>query len=170
MKDLVNTVSAKLLERLFKGAELYAQKGQSVCACRILEILEDNDKIRYKVGWLGKDKEITSISIVDSEDLVRKKLPFSRSTLKSFIRETTSRSGPWVIHENIAKKHGISSEPPEELRNKLSVHKGQHRMKGDPKNSGKKRRKGDGVFVERSSLMQKRAKRGILMKSGFDFH
>ncbi|CAA6660158.1 unnamed protein product [Spirodela intermedia] len=132
LKDLVNSVSAKLLERLFKGADLYAQKGKSVCACRILEILEDDDKIRYKVGWFGKDKEITSISVVDSEDLVRKKLPFSRSTLKSFIREATSRSGPWVIHENMAKKH---------------VQKGQHRMHGGQKNSGKKRRKSEEELI-----------------------
>uniref|UniRef100_A0A1D1ZJD0 DDT domain-containing protein DDB_G0282237 n=3 Tax=Anthurium amnicola TaxID=1678845 RepID=A0A1D1ZJD0_9ARAE len=171
LKDLVYSISTKLQERSFKGAELYAWKEQSVCACRILNILEDDVNIRYEVGWFDKNKKVTSTSIVDSDGLMRKKLPFSRSTLKSFMRESTSRSSPWVIHEKLAKKHGISTEPPGELRNKLSAQNGScgtkdgHRINGDKKrllgavdeNNNKKRKKKENGILERLLPLEKKA-------------
>ncbi|XP_078434325.1 DDT domain-containing protein [Wolffia australiana] len=143
LKDLLDSVSAKLSKRLFKGAEVFAQRGQSVSACRILEILEDKDITRFKVGWFDKSRQITSNSIVDSEALIRKKLPFSRGTLKSFIREMTSRSCPWVVYEDIATKHGISCEAPAELRDRLSVFKGQRWKNVDQKKKGLKRKRSE---------------------------
>ncbi|MQM01478.1 hypothetical protein Taro_034233 [Colocasia esculenta] len=172
LKHLVNSISTKLQERLFKGAELFARKEQSVCACRILKILENEDRICYEVGWLDKNKDITSTSIVSSDELMHKKLPFSRSTLKSFIRESTSRSAPWVIHEKLAKKYNIPIAPPEYLRSKLSVQnkssntKLHHRIDGDKKNilgTGdknmiKKRKKAENGTSERLLLVEEKAK------------
>ena len=150
LKDLVDSVSAKLLDRLFKGAELFAKKGDCIHACKILDILEDKKHtIRYKVGWFERDKEITGTSVVDSKDLVRKKLPFSRGTLKSFIRESTSRSCPWVVYDNVAKKHGVSSEPPDELRDKINSDKGQRLLK-----IGQKRKADQWVKKGRLSLIK----------------
>ncbi|KAE8669537.1 DDT domain-containing protein, putative isoform 3 [Hibiscus syriacus] len=39
--------------------------------------------------------------------------------------ESTCRSIPWVIHEKLAQKHGISTDPPEELRSRFFFQDGQ---------------------------------------------
>ncbi|XP_026662028.2 DDT domain-containing protein DDB_G0282237-like isoform X2 [Phoenix dactylifera] len=132
LKDLVNEIYIKLQERLFEGLELHGRKEQSVFACKILMILDDGHNMQYKVGWVDKGKKVTDTSIIKAEDLIRKKPPFSRNILKAFIRESTSKSAPWVVHENLAKKHGISTEFPEELRDKLTIRNGKER-----KNAGR---------------------------------
>ncbi|KAK9162101.1 hypothetical protein Syun_003003 [Stephania yunnanensis] len=65
------------------------------------------------------DKKITGRSTVSSDDLIKKKLPFGREVLKSFIRESTSQNGPWIIHEKLAKKFNISTELPMELQDEM---------------------------------------------------
>ncbi|KAK9095902.1 hypothetical protein Sjap_021399 [Stephania japonica] len=119
LMDLVNTISKKLQENLAEGAELYARKEQSICPCKILRVLKDSEKSRYEVGWTDKDKKIIGRSTVNSDDLIKKKLPFSREVLKSFIRESTSQNGPWIIHEKLAKKFNISTELPVELQEEM---------------------------------------------------
>lgn len=136
---------------MLEGAELHGRKENSVCPCRILKVVEkDVDNISYEVGWLDKNKKVTGTSIVKAVDLLHKKLPFSRDVLKSFIRESTSRSTPWVVHEKLARKYGISTEPPEELQEKKSIRDGylsrneQRRKNKDAENgvaSKNKRRK-----------------------------
>lgn len=86
---------------------------------KVLE--EEADKTQYQVAWLDKEKKVTGNEVVDGDDLIKKRLPYSRDVLKSFIRESTYRSVPWVLHEELAQKHGISIDPPEEIAFKMSV-------------------------------------------------
>ncbi|XP_077249744.1 DDT domain-containing protein isoform X2 [Tasmannia lanceolata] len=135
LKDLVNKISTRLQEQILEGAEFYGRKEESACPCKILKVLEvDGGNIRYEVGWFGKNKKITDTSIVNSDDLIRKKLPFSRDVLKSFIRESTSQSAPWVVHDKLARKHKILTEPPEELRDKFTIRDGCFSIKQSRKN------------------------------------
>lgn len=125
LKDLVNTIAEKLQERMLEGSELYGRKNNRIYPCKIVKVLtEEADKTQYQVAWLDKEKNITGNAVVDREDLIRKKLPFSRYVLKSFIRESTYRSVPWVLHDNLAQKHGISTDPPEEIRHKICLKDG----------------------------------------------
>ncbi|CAK9187693.1 unnamed protein product [Ilex paraguariensis] len=124
LKDLVTTIAAKLQQSLSEGNELYGRKSNRVYPCKIVKVLESKaDKTLYEVVWLGKDKKITGNAVISGDDLVRK-LPFTRAVLKSFIRESTYRSVPWVLHENLARKHGISTNPPEVLRSKIFLQDG----------------------------------------------
>lgn len=126
LRDLVSTITAKLQESLFEGVELYGRKDDGVYLCKILKVLEESaDSTRYEVAWLDKDKKSIGSTVVNGEDLTRKKLPFTREVLKSFIRESTYRSVPWVLHDKLARKHGISSNPPKELRDKVFLKDGQ---------------------------------------------
>lgn len=136
LKDLADTIAAKLQDRVFVGAELYAKKDNSERLCRILKVLEEGDTVRYKVAWLDRNKKVVETSSVSGEDLIPRKLPFSRNVFKSFIRESTYRSAPWVLHDKLAQKHGISTEVPEDLRSKVSFQNGlvicnKKRMKND---------------------------------------
>lgn len=125
LKDLVNKIATKLQENLSEGTELYGKRNSRVYPCKIIKVIvEEADKTQYEVVWLDNDKKITGNAVVNGEDLVRKKLPFTRDVLKSFIRESTYRSVPWVLHDKLARKHGISIDPPEELRSKFSFQDG----------------------------------------------
>lgn len=120
LKDLADSIAEKLQERLFVGAELYGKKDDGVCPCKILKVIQEGvDKLRYEVAWLDKNKNISEKAEVSAEDLVQKKPLFSRNILKSFIRESTYRNAPWVLHNELAQKHGISTDIPEELRGRV---------------------------------------------------
>lgn len=125
LKDLVNKIATKLQENVSEGTELYGKRNSRVYPCKIIKVIvEEADKTQYEVVWLDNDKKITGNAVVNGEDLVRKKLPFTRDVLKSFIRESTYRSVPWVLHDKLARKHGISIDPPEELRSQFSFQDG----------------------------------------------
>lgn len=120
LKDLAITIAEKLQKHLFVGAELYGRKENGVFACKITKVLdEDPEKIQYEVAWLDKNKKVMEHSLVSREDLIQKKVLFSRNVLKSFIRDSTYRSAPWVIHDKLAQNHGISTDLPEELRDQV---------------------------------------------------
>lgn len=120
LKDLADTIATKLQERLFVGAEVYGRKDDDLHPCKILKVLEvDGNKIQYEVAWLDKNKKTIENGLLDGDNLMRKKLPFSRRVFKSFIRESTYRSFPWVLHEKLARKHGVSIVPPVELIDKV---------------------------------------------------
>ncbi|OIV89821.1 hypothetical protein TanjilG_29913 [Lupinus angustifolius] len=120
LKDLADSINEKLLGYFFVGAELFVKKDDGVYPCKILKfITEGVDKCHYEVAWLYKDTNITEKANVCAEDLVQKKPLFSRNILKSFIRESTYRNAPWVLHEELAQKHGISTDIPEELRGRI---------------------------------------------------
>ncbi|XP_059656268.1 uncharacterized protein LOC132303151 isoform X2 [Cornus florida] len=157
LKDLVNSIAANLQQRLLEGIELCGRRNNRVYPCKIVKVLEEEaDRTRYEVAWLDEDKKITGSAVVNEEDLVRKKLPFSRDVLKSFIRESTYRSVPWVLHDKLAQKHGISTDPPEELRTKIffqdgrvvinkkkreNEEDGQNTMEADKEESRERKRK-----------------------------
>lgn len=155
LRDLADKIALKLQECLFAGQELYGRKGNEVFLCRIIRTLHDSaGKKQYKIAWLGKDKEVVGCDVVYDEDLINRKLPFSRNMVKSFIRESTYRNAPWVLHDRLAEKHGISTHLPDELKSKfyfqngtlISYKKkrknGEEEMEGEDesgKNKGKKR-------------------------------
>lgn len=124
LKDLADTIAAKLQGCLFVGDELSGRKDDGVYLCKILKVLKDGDAIRYKVAWVDRNKEVIETSLVNGEDLIKKKQPYSRNILKSFIRESTYRSSPWVLHDKLAKKHEISTDLPEELRGQVLLENG----------------------------------------------
>ncbi|XP_020226250.1 DDT domain-containing protein DDB_G0282237 [Cajanus cajan] len=120
LKDLADFIAEKLQKRLFVGAELHGKKDDGVHPCKILKVIQKGvDKFCYEVAWLDKNKNISERAEVSAEDLVHKKPLFSRNILKSFIRESTYRNAPWVLHDELAKNHGISTDIPEELRGRV---------------------------------------------------
>ncbi|CDP18688.1 unnamed protein product [Coffea canephora] len=123
LKDLVNSIAEKFQGQLLEGSELYGMKNNHVTPCKIIKILEEDTKTKFEVAWLEKDKKVPINALVSAEDLITK-LPFTRGTLKSFIKESTYRSGPWVLHDKLAKKHGISTDPPQELKGIISLRDG----------------------------------------------
>ncbi|XP_048128723.1 DDT domain-containing protein DDB_G0282237 isoform X4 [Rhodamnia argentea] len=155
LRDLADKIALKLQECLFAGLELYGRKEAGVFLCRIIKTLHDSSgKKQYKIAWLDKDKEVVGYDLVYDEDLIKRKLPFSREMVKSFIRESTYRNAPWVLHGRLAEKHGISTHLPDELKSKfyfqngtlISYKKnrknGEEEMDGEDesgKNKGKKR-------------------------------
>lgn len=122
LKDLVSMIVEKLQECMLEGSELYGRKNNRIYPCKIMKVLvEEADKTQYQVAWLDKEKKVTGNAVVDGNDLIKKKPPFSRELLKSFIKESTYRSAPWVLHDDLAQKHGISTDPPEDLVPKMSI-------------------------------------------------
>ncbi|KAK1267293.1 hypothetical protein QJS04_geneDACA009058 [Acorus gramineus] len=172
LNDLVNAIAKKLQEHFLEGAELYGKKDESVCACKILKVLEkEGGNVEYKVGWFNTNKTITGTSILGADDLIRKKPPFTRSVIKSFIRESTLQSAPWVVHEKLARKHGISTEPCDEVKHKFIVLNGCVRPKkektydiemktldADEGKNRKKRQRVDTVNSEVLESLKKKAK------------
>lgn len=121
LSDLVRRIKEELQENLVEGAKLQAKKDGSVHPCKITKVLdEEAGKGRYEVAWLDNDAKISGNAVVGEEDFVRKKLPFGREVLKSYIREATYRSHPWVIQNNLASRYGIPTDPPEDLKDKVS--------------------------------------------------
>jgi len=125
LKDLADSIAEKLQEQLFVGAQLYGKKNDRVRPCKVLKVMqEDAENVRYVVAWLDENNNIIEREEVSSQDLVQKKPCFSRNILKSFIRKSTYRNAPWVLHDKLAKKHGISTDIPEELRRKFFFNNG----------------------------------------------
>jgi hypothetical protein len=113
--ELINKIYANLLEEVFEGIELLAKKDGSVVPCKILKILDSDGTKTCEVGWLRRDKTLINTSVVKAADLFYRRAPVSRNTLKIFIRDSTTQTTPWVIHENLAKKYGIPTDPPNNI-------------------------------------------------------
>lgn len=125
LKDLVDSIADKLKEQLVAGSQLYGKKNERVCPCKILRVMQkDAETVSYVVAWLDESNNVIERAEVSSQDLVQKKPPFSKNILKSFVRECTYRNAPWVLHDKLAKSHGISTDIPEELRGKVSFNNG----------------------------------------------
>ncbi|KAK2966250.1 hypothetical protein RJ640_008233 [Escallonia rubra] len=154
LKDLVNRIVTKLQEGFLEGVELQGRKNNRIYPCKIVKVLQESDKARYQVDWLDKDKKITGHDVVSGEDLIKKKLPISRDVLKSFIRESTYRSVPWVLHNKLARKHGISIDPPEEMRGKISLQDG--RVVCDRKRKKREEDRCNGVVILRIQVKKVR--------------
>lgn len=123
LRDLINVIVEKLKKPLVEGSEHYGRKKSHIYPCKILNIVQEDDQTKYEVAWLDKDKKKTGSSFVNGDDLI-KRLPFTRTVLKSFIKESTYRNAPWVLHVKLAKKYGISSDPPRELKGRISISNG----------------------------------------------
>ncbi|KAL0378170.1 UNVERIFIED_CONTAM: hypothetical protein Sradi_3122500 [Sesamum radiatum] len=124
LKDLVNSIAAKLQGPFAEGAELYGRKDGRLHLCKIIKVIEDANNRQYEIAWLDSDHKRSGKALVNGDELTGKNLPFSKRVLKSFIKDSTYRSIPWVLHDNLAKKHGISTAPPDELKIKVSVQNG----------------------------------------------
>lgn len=126
LKDLADKIATELQNCYFAGAELYGKRDGELQPCKILKVVTDGDsKPHYEVGFLDKDKEINENTVLFGEDLSWKKFPYSRNFLKSFIRESTCHSIPWVVKEYLVKAHGITSKIPKELQNKYVFQNGE---------------------------------------------
>uniref|UniRef100_A0A0E0CLZ3 DDT domain-containing protein n=1 Tax=Oryza meridionalis TaxID=40149 RepID=A0A0E0CLZ3_9ORYZ len=142
--ELVEKIYASLQEAVFEGLELYAKQDGLEAACRILKILGSDGTKMYEVGWLLRDKTIISTSVIKGEDLIHRRPPVSRNTLKIFIRDATSQNAPWVIHENLAKRYGIPIEPPNDMMFGEGLQKkGRKRREDGPMGDPKKKMKND---------------------------
>ncbi|KAJ6857987.1 DDT domain-containing protein [Populus alba x Populus x berolinensis] len=152
LKDLADKVAAKLQETLFIGAELHGKREKSdLCPCKILKVLgEGTVKTKYEVAWLDRNKKVTETAIVNRNDLIWKKSPFSRNSLKPFIRKSTYRSFPWVLHDKLAEKYRISRDPPQDLKGKVFIQDGIVYNK----------RKKDATDVEESGKLKKKKVEG----------
>ncbi|XP_051127035.1 uncharacterized protein LOC127248630 [Andrographis paniculata] len=124
LKDLVNSISAKVQGPFTEGAEVYGKKDGRLYLCKVTKVVEGSDKTQYEIEWLGGNHKMNEKALVNGEDLKDKNPPFSKRVLKSFIKDSTYRSLPWVLHDNIAKKHGISTTPPKELKTKYILQNG----------------------------------------------
>ncbi|XP_073058027.1 uncharacterized protein [Primulina eburnea] len=125
LKDLVNSIAAKLQGPFTVGAELYGMKDGRLYPCKIVKVLhEDANRTQYEIAWLSSDHEMKGKIIVNADEFLGKNPPLSKRFLKSFIKDSTYRSLPWVIHDNLARKHGISTAPPFELKSKISIQDG----------------------------------------------
>ncbi|KAL8473365.1 hypothetical protein ACS0TY_030267 [Phlomoides rotata] len=124
LKDLVDSISAKLLGPFPEGAEMYGRKDGRLHLCKITKVVEAADKKQYEIEWLSGDNKMSGKALLNDDALTLKNPPFSKRVLKSFIKDSTYRSLPWVLHDNISKKHSISSTPPEELKINVSIQNG----------------------------------------------
>ncbi|KAK4353537.1 hypothetical protein RND71_025731 [Anisodus tanguticus] len=124
LKDLGDAVAQKLQGCLLEGSEVYGRKNNHVYSCKIERVVKDGEKTHYEVAWLDKYERLPENTAINEEDLIRCKVRFSRAFLRSFIRESTYRSIPWVLHEKLAKKHGIPTDPPDELKDQFFMQDG----------------------------------------------
>lgn len=157
LRDLAETIAEKLQEQLYLGAELQGKKDDGVHPCKVLKAIQDGaDKVRYEVAWLDKNKNTIEKTEVSAKDLVPKKLPFSRNILKSFIRESTYRNAPWVIHDELAQNYGISTDIPEELRGRAFFKNGLLICNKKRKNEVDRKRDGSYSFIYLSAKRKKK--------------
>ncbi|OIT31846.1 PREDICTED: DDT domain-containing protein DDB_G0282237 isoform X1 [Nicotiana attenuata] len=124
LKDLGDAIAQKLQGCLSEGSESYGRKNNHVYSCKIEKVVKDGEETCYEVAWLDKYERLPENTVINEEDLIRCKLRFSRAFLRSFIRESTYRSIPWVLHEKLAKKHGIPTGPPDELKDQICMQDG----------------------------------------------
>ncbi|KAL6650576.1 hypothetical protein ACP70R_009501 [Stipagrostis hirtigluma subsp. patula] len=149
LTDLVDKIYSSLLVEVFEGLELRAKRDGLETACKILKVVSSGNSKLYEVGWIGQDNAVTNTSVVKADDLIRKKAPASRNTLKIFIRDSTSQNSPWVLHANLAKKYGIPTEPPEDMMKGERLCKGRKRLENGTTEGAQKKLKKDEEQVER---------------------
>ncbi|KAJ6697091.1 hypothetical protein OIU85_003452 [Salix viminalis] len=127
------------------------RKKSNLCPCKILKVLEEGTvKTKYEVAWLDRNKKVIETAIVNRSDLIWKKSPLSRNSLKPFIRKSTYRSFPWVLHDKLAEKYQISRDPPQDLEGKVFIQDGIVCNK----------RKKDATDVEESGKLKKKKVEG----------
>ncbi|XP_003575146.1 DDT domain-containing protein DDB_G0282237 [Brachypodium distachyon] len=101
LQALVDKIYATLQEDM-----LHAKKDGFEAACNTTKTTDSGDTKMYTA---------IDTSVVKAIDLVRRRAPVSRNTLKLLIGDSTSQSTPWIIHEHLAKEYGIPMDPPNDL-------------------------------------------------------
>uniref|UniRef100_A0A0D9W599 DDT domain-containing protein n=1 Tax=Leersia perrieri TaxID=77586 RepID=A0A0D9W599_9ORYZ len=146
-QQLSRELIAPVLHLIQYRLELNGRKDGSLSACKILKVIIGSDNTNmYEVGWIGQDNAVTNTSVVQADDLViSKKARASRSMLNIFIRESTSQNSPWIIHTNLAKQYGISTEPPRDLLNGQGLPKLRGIENGTTDDGRKKLKKGEPI-------------------------
>ncbi|KAL3834209.1 hypothetical protein ACJIZ3_008945 [Penstemon smallii] len=99
LKDLVNSIAAKFQGPFSNGAEIYGTMDGHLHPCKIVKVIEDANKTQYEIEWLGTDEKKSKNELINGDDLTEKS----------------------VLHDNLAKKHGISTAPPDGLKFKISI-------------------------------------------------
>ncbi|KAG9448070.1 hypothetical protein H6P81_014198 [Aristolochia fimbriata] len=120
LDDLIAMIHEKLIDCFIEGEELRGTKEKAERPCRVLKVISSSKSLLYKVGWLDEEGKVDSMSIENSQNLVRKKTPFSKRLLRVFIKKSTIQNLPWVLSNKLAKQHGIPVEPPEHLKEKIA--------------------------------------------------
>lgn len=137
LDELVSAIVKTFKDRFVVEEEVLYVRKDVIKACRIIAVDENpqNGIRNYIVGWLDNQKKITGSSIVQAENLVRRKVPpFTRGLLKSFIRESVkdkaSRNSqtPLVVLESLCNKYGLRTDPPEELKKFFNKQLPNHRQ------------------------------------------
>lgn len=125
LDDLVSAILKAFKDCFVVGEEVDCVKENVTMPCKVMGVNEGQDHENgissYEVGWLDNDKNVVRKSVESTHSLVRKKVPFTRALVKSFIRESVkdnaSRNSqtPLVVLEKLCHKYGITTDPPEEL-------------------------------------------------------
>ncbi|GER49664.1 DDT domain-containing protein [Striga asiatica] len=124
LKDLVNSIAAKFQGPFSEGDELYGKRDGRLHMCKIIKIVEDADLTKYEIEWLDDGQKKRGKTLLNGDDLSVKNPPFSKLVLKAFIKDSTYRNLPWVLHDKLAKAHGIPTSPPEELKSQCCLQNG----------------------------------------------
>ncbi|KAL3684941.1 hypothetical protein R1sor_002963 [Riccia sorocarpa] len=154
--ELVDRIYKQFKDRFVVNEEALGKSGDSLCACKILKVLphgKDNSN-RYEVAWLDAEGKKYATSIEPEAKLTRKRPPFTRALLKTFIREAAScgnsRNSLWLVNSKLARKYKIPVEPPKQVESgelKESGDKVKPKVDaevfGNGSHSTRKRRKGE---------------------------
>lgn len=124
LDELVNTIIKAYKHHFVPGDGLVYLEGNSLRPCKVIRAIEESNSRSgtgaYEVEWLDNNKNVIKTSVESSDKLVRKKNPFTRALLKSFIRESVrdnmGRNAPWVVHEQLCREYKITTDPPDELK------------------------------------------------------
>eukprot|EP00250_Pteridium_aquilinum_P009835 c18970_g1_i1 orf=191-1018(+) len=124
LDELVNSIMKFYKDHFVPGDELVYLEGNALLPCKVIRVIEEQFGSSFftacEVGWLDHDKNVIRMSVEPADRLVRRKNPFTKAQLKSFIRESVranvGRNAPWVVHEKLCHKYGISTNPPDHLK------------------------------------------------------
>ncbi|GER36224.1 DDT domain-containing protein [Striga asiatica] len=158
LKDLVDSIAAKFQNSFSEGDELYGKKDGRLLMCKVVKIVKDADSTQYEIEWLDDHQKASGNTLLNADDLSGKNPPFSKRVLKAFIKDSTYRNLPWVLHDNLAKKHGIPTSPPEELKSQCSLQNGlivcnrKRKKTEEPKQTTEANEKEIKVYMRRHKL------------------
>ncbi|KAL2653139.1 hypothetical protein R1flu_021267 [Riccia fluitans] len=114
--ELVDRIYKEFKDQYVVNEEALGKSGDSFSTCKILKVLPQHgkDNNRYEVAWLNADGKKYGTSIEPAGRLSRKKQPFTRALLKTFIREAAScghsRNSVWLVNNKLARKFKIPVE------------------------------------------------------------
>ncbi|XP_024538451.1 bromodomain adjacent to zinc finger domain protein 1A [Selaginella moellendorffii] len=121
--ELVDHVFTTLSDRFVPGEEIPSIADDARRKCRILDVSEQDGEngtkaLKYEVGWLDGEGQITEKAVEDPINLMKRKLPFTKEALKKFIQESAygevTLDMPWLVRDKLARKFKIPFDPPKE--------------------------------------------------------